>query len=83
MTALLTRRPLSLIETADTLPALLVARAREHPDRVAFRHKDLGIWQPITWATYLDEVRAVAHGLRTLGVERGDRVAVHSENRPE
>ncbi len=83
MTALLTRRPLPLIEEADTLPALLVARAQAHPDRVAFRHKDLGIWQPITWVTYLDQVRAVAHGLRTLGVARGDRVAVHSENRPE
>lgn len=68
---------------APTLPALLVARATAHPDRVALHHKDLGIWHPITWAAYLDEVRAVAVGLEQLGLGRGDRLAVHSENRPE
>jgi len=84
MTATLTgRRAAPTIGDAGTLPALLVARAAAHPERVAFRQKDRGIWQPITWATYLDQVRAVAYGLRALGVGRGDRVAVHSENRPE
>lgn len=70
-------------DTATTLPALLLAQAAAHPERVAMRHKDLGIWQPITWAEYLGHACAVAYGLRTLGVSHGDRVAVHSENRPE
>ncbi len=78
-----TRRALPTIDDAETLPELLVVRARTHPDRVAFRHKDLGIWQEITWATYLHQVTAIAYGLRDLGVESGDRVAIHAENRPE
>ncbi len=82
-TLLRARKALPIIDDADTLPALLVARARTHPDRIAFRHKDLGIWQSITWKAYLDSVREIAYGLRVLGVEAGDRVAIHSENRPE
>jgi len=81
----LTRRTLPPLgaTTAATLPGLLLTRATTHPDRAAFRHKDLGIWQTVTWAQYVDAVRAVAYGLRQLGIERGDRVAIHSENRPE
>ncbi|MCZ7525519.1 MAG: AMP-binding protein [Acidimicrobiia bacterium] len=67
----------------DTVPKLLWHRAHEHPARIVFRHKELGIWNPITWATYLARTEAFALGLGTLGVEPGDRVAVHSENRPE
>lgn len=69
--------------TAATLPALLRERARLHPKRIAFRHKHLGIWQRVTWEQYAQRVRSFAVGLASLGVERGDRVAVHSENRPE
>jgi long-chain acyl-CoA synthetase len=47
------------------------------------REKRYGIWQDITWAEYWEQVSLVAHALRSLGIEPGDRVAVHSENRPE
>jgi len=57
--------------------------ARRSPEVVALRHKDLGIWRGITWAQYWDVAQDVAHGYLALGVEVGDRVAIHSENRPE
>ncbi|QBI22151.1 long-chain fatty acid--CoA ligase [Egibacter rhizosphaerae] len=47
------------------------------------REKDLGIWQEVTWTDYWETVLDVAHGLLALGVAAGDRVAIHSENRPE
>ena len=68
---------------AATVPSLLVERARRHPRRVVFRHKYRGVWEPIDWQTYLDRTAAMALGLQALGVQRGDRVAIHSENRPE
>jgi long-chain acyl-CoA synthetase len=69
--------------TADTLPKLLVERARQTPDRVALREKDLGIWQQVTWAGYLDRVKNFSVGLRSLGLDRGDKVAIIGDNRPE
>ena len=48
---------------ADTFPKLLIRNARSFGDRPAMRHKDLGIWQTLTWAQLLDEVRAYASAL--------------------
>ena len=66
-----------------TVASLIAERARNTPDAVAMREKRLGIWQETTWAGYWDTVQNVAHALLALGVEPGDRVAIHSENRPE
>src|SRR5678815_1579471 len=65
-----------------TFPRQLVARARRQGRRVALREKKYGIWQEVTWEQYAAEVRAVCLGLVQLGLERGDRVAVISGNRP-
>ncbi|HLV58419.1 MAG TPA: AMP-binding protein [Natronosporangium sp.] len=66
-----------------TLATLVRDRAAREPDLVAMRHKDLGIWQEVTWRRYWDTVQTVAHALLDLGVQPGDRIAIHSENRPE
>jgi long-chain acyl-CoA synthetase len=47
------------------------------------QEKRYGIWQPITWATYQQRVRDVAHGLASLGVGPGEVVGVLGDNRPE
>lgn len=68
---------------ARTLPGLLAGRAAETPDGVALRSKELGRWVETSWAGYAERVAHVAAGLRVLGVQPGDRVSVHSENRIE
>jgi long-chain acyl-CoA synthetase len=68
---------------ARTLATRVRDRARTMPNRVAMREKDLGIWQQVTWASYWDTVQLVGHALIALGVQPGDRVAIHSENRRE
>jgi long-chain acyl-CoA synthetase len=67
----------------STLPALLLAHARERADAPALREKRRGRWRELTWGQYAERVARAAHGLRELGVEPGDRVAIHGENRPE
>ncbi len=66
-----------------TLVGAVSQRATTSPDAVAMRAKRLGIWQDVTWADYADQVSMVGHALLSLGIDPGDRVAVHSENRPE
>ena len=50
-------------------------------DQVALRTKDDEV--SLTWAEYADHVRKVAAGLASLGVGRGDTVAIMLTNRPE
>lgn len=69
--------------TTATLATRTRDRATAHPHRVAMRHKHLGIWREVSWASYWDTVQVVGHALLDLGIEPGDRVAIHSENRPE
>jgi long-chain acyl-CoA synthetase len=66
-----------------TIASRIRDRARQTPDLVAMREKDLGIWQEVTWARYWETVKVVGHALLALGIEPGDRVAIHSENRRE
>ncbi|MFD0203286.1 MULTISPECIES: AMP-dependent synthetase/ligase [Saccharothrix] len=58
-------------------------RAARTPDAVALRAKDFGIWREITWSQYWAQAELVGHALLALGVDPGDRVAIHSENRRE
>lgn len=67
---------------ADTVPKLLLLNAVRFAGRPAIRHKDFGVWQTWTWDQVRDEVRALAIGLRKLGFERGDTVAIIGDNRP-
>ena len=66
-----------------TLVGAVQRRATDAPEAVAMRAKRLGIWQDVTWADYADQVSLVGHALLSLGIDPGDRVAIHSENRPE
>jgi long-chain acyl-CoA synthetase len=67
---------------ADTFPKLLAEHARVRGDRPAIREKDLGIWQTWTWSEAAAEVLAFACGLASLGLKRGDNMAIIGDNRP-
>ena len=50
---------------------------------MALREKEFGLWQCTSWTGYLGRVRAFSLGLRALGLEPGDRIAIIGDNRPE
>lgn len=68
--------------SCDTFPKLLEHHRKTRPARAAIREKDFGIWQTHSWSEVADEVRALAAGLFSLGVKRGDKVAIVGDNRP-
>src|SRR3990170_1459261 len=68
----------------DTLPKLLLRQAERYGDRrPALREKNLGIWREITWRQYHDRVKHFCLGLIALGLQRGDKVSIIGDNRPE
>jgi long-chain acyl-CoA synthetase len=69
-------------EKPDTFPKLLQSHVELRPERDAIREKDLGIWQSWTWAEAAIEIRALACGLASLGLKRGDKLAIIGDNRP-
>ncbi len=64
-----------------TLPRLLALNARHHPDRVALREKDFGIWQETTWSQWLQRVLGFAAGLEALGFTPGKALVIVGDNR--
>jgi long-chain acyl-CoA synthetase len=66
-----------------TLPGRLAVFAHHWPARVALREKHRGLWREYRWADYLCEVMATATGIKAQGLEKGDRIAIIADNRPE
>ena len=70
------------MQTLPSLPHYLLRNAEQFADHVAMRHKDLGIWHEWTWAKACTEVQNYALGLKELGLQAGDKVAIIGSNRP-
>ncbi len=68
---------------ATTVASLARDWAARAPKQIAMREKDFGIWKEYDWARTWELVELAAHGLLALGVEPGDRVSIHAEDRPE
>jgi long-chain acyl-CoA synthetase len=67
-----------------TLPKLFVRQAEKFgAGRVAMREKEYGIWRPVTWADYLENVKYICLGMVSLGFKPGDKAIMIGDNRPE
>jgi long-chain acyl-CoA synthetase len=73
---LLNDEPTTLVEVFEYI-------ARVHPRSDTLNYKRDGRWIAISSDEFLQRVRNLAAGLHSLGVRRGDRVAILSESRPE
>ena len=67
---------------STTFPHLLLKHAAERPDAPALREKEYGIWQTWSWSDTARTVRHMACGLASLGLQRGQNLALISDNRP-
>jgi long-chain acyl-CoA synthetase len=65
-----------------TIPRLLRRNAEERGGAPAMREKSMGIWRTLTWSGYYELTRDFALGLASIGIKRGDVLAVIGDNRP-
>lgn len=63
-----------------TLPQVYERVARDHPNPNTLNYKRDGVWHSISAAEMLQRAKHIALGLYSLGVGKGDRVALLSES---
>src|SRR5438067_6027416 len=70
---LMSNEPTTLVELYDRV-------ATEHPESNTLNYKRDGAWHSLSAAEMLRRARHIALGLNTLGIRKGDRVAIVSES---
>jgi long-chain acyl-CoA synthetase len=67
----------------NTVPGILKSTVSTYGDRVSMRHKAYGLWHDISWNAYYRRAGYVGAGLISMGLEKGDCVAIIGDNCPE
>ncbi len=71
------------LEPFPNLVTMFFARAAERGDSPFLWTKQSGAWVATSWADAARQVASLATALTAIGLKRGDRVMLVSENRPE
>lgn len=71
------------LEPFPNLVTMFFARAAERGDSPFLWTKQSGAWVTTSWADAARQVASLATALTAIGLKRGDRVMLVSENRPE
>ncbi len=62
---------------------ILLASIKQFGDKPIILHKKDGQYTPISYRDFGEAVETLTHGLATVGLRPGDRIAILSDNRPE
>src|SRR5574340_842893 len=68
--------------TGDTIHSLFLKTAEENKNCIAFNYFDR-TWKTITYSAFASDSKAIASHLIKTGINKTDRIAIFSENRPE
>jgi long-chain acyl-CoA synthetase len=71
------------VRQSRTVSEVFLKRVVESADKVAYEIEAGDRWIPTTWAQYGDLVKYAALGLLSIGVKRGERIAVWGDTTPE
>ena len=74
---------LTTVEPDDNAVSALFALAEKDPNRAALAYRDGDRFVDVPLGEFAAEVRQLAAGLISLGIEPGSKVALHCSTRPE
>lgn len=66
-----------------SIPEVFFETAKKHPNKHALLYKKEGVYFPIAYKELSKKIIILSGKLQALGVGKGDKVAILSENRPE
>ena len=66
-----------------TIPQFYYHQLINDPKQDAFTQKENGSWVSLSTAEFINKAKQLSSGLINLGIKKGDRVAVISNNRTE
>lgn len=67
----------------NSLTAMFFEQAEKQGKKPLLYYKEGNSWKHLTWEEVSDQVARLVRALRKIGVRKGDRVLIVSENRPE
>jgi long-chain acyl-CoA synthetase len=71
------------IKRWENLTSMFFEQAETYSNQEFLFNKREKEWQSQSWQKVAEQVSKLAHALRSLGVKKGDRIVLVSENRPE
>lgn len=77
------RAEIDAVVEGRTLVDVLADNVAAHGDKAAIHWQEQGVWKSLNWREYRRLAAEVAAGLASLGLGRGDFVAIMAGNRPE
>ncbi|WP_164118960.1 AMP-dependent synthetase/ligase [Sphingorhabdus sp. Alg239-R122] len=79
----MTTKSLEQFDNFNNLVSMFLTRAEENGDAPFLWSKQDGKWTPLSWNEVARQVVLLAQSLKKAGLNKGDRVMLVSENRPE
>ncbi|MCJ7498676.1 long-chain fatty acid--CoA ligase, partial [bacterium] len=76
-------KPIDAVANYRTIHRMFFARAEDFGDAPMVMEGKSGEYKSVSWTSMAEEAREIASGLLSLGVSKGDRVAIMAYNRPQ
>ncbi|MDO8644717.1 MAG: long-chain fatty acid--CoA ligase [bacterium] len=63
---------------SETILELFESNSRKFGPRCCFRFKENGAWHSLSWTQAVEKIESLATGLKQLGIQKGERIAIFS-----
>jgi long-chain acyl-CoA synthetase len=70
-------------EKYNTLPKLFWRQVPQFADKTTIWHKQEGVWKSLNWEDYGNYSKEIGNALTASGIQKGDKISILSETRPE